>query len=105
MAALRYGNAGVGRCGDARGDSGNDFESAAGLLERQRFFAAATEYEGIATFQAHDKFSSETFLHQQRIDVFLLHGVIICLFADVDHLAEFRRISPEFRDSPDNHAR
>ena len=70
-AAMRDGNSGVRRRGDARRHAGHDLERHAGRGERLRFLAAAAEHERIAALEPHDALALASELHEQRVDVVL----------------------------------
>ncbi|CFM51659.1 Uncharacterised protein [Bordetella pertussis] len=53
MVAMRQGHAGIGGAGQRRGDAGHDLVRHAVRAQVFQFFAAASEDEGIAAFQAH----------------------------------------------------
>ena len=77
----------AGGCGHAhrRGDAGHHGELEAGGHEGLGLLAAASEHEGVATFEAHDVESLTAQMHEQRVDG-LLRGGTPGALADIDDL-------------------
>ena len=50
----------------------------------RNLFGSATEYGGIAAFQAHNAFSSLSGSEQQIVDAALVFGMAARAFADID---------------------
>src|SRR4051794_40652257 len=73
----------VGGDAERSGHAWNDFEGDSGLDERLDLFAAATEEEGVATFEAYDRLPALRALDQHRADLSLGVFVRRFLLADV----------------------
>ena len=56
-------------------------------LQLVNFFAATSEYEGIATFEADDLFTFDGTVYKDLFDLILWYGVTACAFTHVDSLA------------------
>ncbi len=76
-------DSGVGWCGDARGDTGDDLEWDAGRRQCLSLFAAAAEHERVAAFEANDAFSLPREVYEERVDISLgRRGVVATALAD-----------------------
>ena len=90
-AAVRDGDAGIGRHRDGRRDARHDLERQAVLLEQQPLLAAAAEDKRVAALEAHDRLAFFCLIDEQLVDVRLLHRVVARGLADVDELRIARR--------------
>ena len=90
-AAVRDGDAGIGRHRDGRRDARHDLERQAVLLEQQPLLAAAAEDKRVAALEAHDRLALFCLIDEQLVDVRLLHRVVARGLADVDELRIARR--------------
>ena len=88
---VRDRDAGVHGRGDRARDARNDLERHAGGDARLRFLATATEDEGIAALQPHDRRTGAAALDEQRVDLVLRHLGASGRLADVDELGGGRR--------------
>ncbi len=79
-------DAGVGGSGDPGGDPGDDLEGDAGVAQRLRLLAAATEDERVAALQPDDRAALARDPHQLRLGIGLLHRDPPGGLADVDQL-------------------
>ncbi len=86
-AALRHGNARVGRDGVGRRHAGHDLERNPGGAECKRLLAAAAEDERIAALQPHHRLVAAAQLQQQGVDRLLGHRVLAGTLAGVVALA------------------
>ena len=82
------GYARVGRRRNCRGDTGHHFKGYAVFHQGQGFFAAATEYKGIATLEPHHDLAGLPSLHQQNVDLVLGQRLSAPLLS---HKNSFRR--------------
>ncbi len=85
-AALRYGNAGVGRCCDPRSYTRNYLNCDPALEAGDRFFAAAPEDERVAALQPDDAATGQGVLDHQLVRDFLRYLLAAADLADVDQL-------------------
>ena len=85
-AAMRHRNAGRRRRGDRARDAGHDVVRDAGVLQRQRFFAAAAEHERVAALQPHDAPAAARGANHQRVNRRLRHRVAAGALADEEAL-------------------
>ena len=69
-------NAGVGGHRNPRGHPRDDLEGNPRLAQSLRLFAAPAEDVGIASLEAHDALAAMCESHEQRVDLFLRHGVV-----------------------------
>jgi len=81
------GDARVGGARDAGGNARDDFEGDVGMGKLSRFFTAAPEDKGVASFEAGDDFSAVSFINAELVEFFLRDGVVFGAFASVDELA------------------
>ena len=81
--AMRDGNARIAQTADPGGDAGHDAEGNTGLDQRQRFFPAASEDEGIAAFQTQDALARPGQFHQTRGDVPLFRARLAATLAGI----------------------
>ena len=87
---MRDRDAGIGWYRDGRRNTRHDLERQPILLKQQAFFAAAAEHKRIAALETHDTLAFRRLVHQQLIDIFLLHGMIAGRFAYIDILGIIR---------------
>ena len=78
-----HGDTGIGRGADGRRDAWDDFKGQARVVERQAFFAAAAEDEGVAAFETDDNLAFFGFGNEQVDDFILGQGVVGRFFADI----------------------
>ena len=79
--ARRCRDAGQRRTGEARGEAGHDAEADARAGQRQRLFAAASEDERIAAFEAEHPLSLARQRDQPLVDVALMRGRLAAALA------------------------
>ena len=81
---MRYRDAAVGRRRDGGSDAGHLLKGNAMRGQQLQLLAAAAKQKRIAAFKAHHLFALQRLLQQNLIDLFLRHGMMICLFAHID---------------------
>lgn len=84
--AVGQADAGVGRCGDGRGDARDDLVRNASVGKRLGLLGASPEQEGVATLEPNDRASASRELEDARVDLRLaqlLLGRLVAALADV----------------------
>jgi hypothetical protein len=84
--AVSHGDSRVGRRGHAGGHARNDLEGYAGGGQSLGLLAAAPEHERISALEANDALAVARQLHEQRVDLILLHRRCAGFLADVAQL-------------------
>ena len=84
--AVCHGDARVGRRGHARRHARHDLEGDARGRQRLGLLAPAAEHEGVASLEAYDPAAGAAELHEQGVEVVLLHRRRARLLADVSEL-------------------
>ena len=83
---------------DGRRDAGHQFKGDAGLLQRERFLAAASKDEAVAAFEPDDTFALLRFLDEESRGLVLRNTVSAAAFPDRDLFGIYeRRVVQEFR--------
>ena len=77
-------NAGIGGTAGCRSNARDDLERHTLFGQGVDFLTAATEDKGIAALESHDALAFLRLVSEQPVDVFLAHGVVVALLADID---------------------
>ena len=86
VVAVRQWEAEAGGGAEGSGDAGNDFNGNTSSDQLIHLLAAPAKNEGVAAFEANDKFAFECLIDEQLADILLRHGVLAGHFADENTL-------------------
>ena len=88
---MRNRNPGIGRNRYCRGNPRHNLKWQPIFLQQQSLFSTTAEYERITALEPYHRLPITGFIHQQLIDILLLHGMIARCLANIDIFGFIRR--------------
>ena len=82
--AMRNRNTGKCQTTDSAGYTGYDFKWYMGLRQCLCFFPDTTEHTGVPSLEPYNRISPGRLLNHQTLNLLLCHGMLPCLFANIN---------------------